>query len=72
MGPIEYAVFSISVIIREKYNDLELANEIETIASNCHGAILEGENGSSMSHPQHIAMTAITDMWREKYKDYMP
>ena len=68
MGPIEYAVFSISTIIKKKYNDDKLADEIKAIASNCHNAGISDENGFSDNHPQNIAITKITNKWRKDYK----
>jgi len=68
MGPIEHAVFSISRIIKKKYNDDKLADEIKAIASNCHNAGISGENGFSDSHPQNRAITKITNKWRKDYK----
>lgn len=68
MGPIEYAVFSISTIIKKKYNDDKLADEIKAIASNCHNAGISDENSFSDNHPQNRAITKITNKWRKDYK----
>ncbi len=68
MGPIEYALLSISTIVKKKYNDDKLCDEIRTIASNCRDAGISGENGFSADHPQNKAITKITNKWRKDYK----
>ena len=68
MGPIEYAVFSISTIVKKKYNDDKLADEIRAVASNCNNAGISGDNGFSADHPQNKAITKITNKWRKDYK----
>ena len=60
MGPIEYSVFYLAQIIRNKHKDEKLADEVLSIASNCHDAILseqvDGFDGSNFNHPQNKAI----------------
>ena len=70
MGPIEHAVMLISQIVRKKYKDERLADQIISVASNCHDAGLAGKDGFSVEHPQNKAITKITNEWINEYKDY--
>ena len=71
MGPIEYSVFYLAQIIRNKHKDEKLADEVLSIASNCHDAILsdpvDGFDGSDFNHPQNKAIIQITDSWKKEY-----
>ena len=71
MGPIEYSVFYLSEIIRNKHKDEKLADQVNSIASNCHDAILadpvDGFDGADIRHPQNKAIIKITDSWKEEY-----
>ena len=74
MGYIEFAVLSISTIIKKKYRDEKLANDIRKIASECGigEAIMSGDEGASPSQKNNKAIIEITDRWRKEYSDYLP
>tara|TARA_B100000315_G_C14523817_1_gene562847 strand:- start:861 stop:1067 length:207 start_codon:yes stop_codon:yes gene_type:complete len=65
MGPIEYAVNLISMIVEKKYKDQKLAQQITRVASNCHKA-----GSTKVNDPQNQAIVKIIEEWEKEYKDY--
>ena len=68
-GPIDAALMKISYIVKKKYNDEKLAEQIRKVSSHAHNAGLPEEDGFDMNtnHNLKSIMKIIGD-WNKEYK----
>jgi|TARA_B100001971_G_scaffold161282_1_gene151318 hypothetical protein len=68
MGPIELAFVYMAQIIKGKYKNQKLYEQLMWIATNCHKAQQKGDDGNSMKRYENKEIMKIINKWRKEYK----
>jgi len=68
-GPIDAALVKISCIIKKKYNDEKLAEQIRKVASYAHNAGLSEEDGFDINTNRNLkSISNMILQWDKEYK----
>ena len=64
---LEGTIMTLAQIIREKFDDIELSDQVIRIASSCNEASYAGAEGWNEQHPANVKISSIHRELREKH-----